>query len=382
MLNNHRTMSRFLSSQTLTVAIVSSVVLINSVAWGIPLLVKAGEADPVQDISSTNTIAAPTLPTPLVKRAEGKVVKSAFRGSSAPVIPLPAKAPEFEQERLHSREPATLFPRPQAAPELLQVTTAAAAPVRLGAPQRSRQRARHSARDIVLVSPYTPGVRVAPDGRAREWRHRNLRSSSGTTTFDKARAIARRAAQRFEQMRDRMAKLDARDAATNEERARGLALLPVAPRPPRIVTGSVGRSATKSAHNYVRARLIRRPIGDAIVWPPRNFSPAFVMSVAPAEAIVVPADSPSAQPTQRLARLTATAVARSPRRRSRSVRSRRSAARARSKWLRAKRSRASRAVRTARRRSKRYRRYPRKINGFRRSFHRQLVAANFYGTAN
>lgn len=388
MLSNHGTMNRFLSSRTLTVAIVSSVVLINSVAWGIPLLVKSGQPGALLDGSKVTTDALPRSSGSVEKRLEIKAAKIALDADRA-LIPLPAKAPMREEAQavLQSREPATMFPRPQAAPVLLlQASQEATAPDRDGAVKRGRGVVleRHAARDIVLVSPYTPGVRVAPDGRGHEWRHRNLRISSGPTTYDRAKAIARRAAQRFEQMRDRMAKLNVRDAgSTNAERVRRLALLPVAPRPPRIVTGSIGRRATKSASNYIRSRLVRRPIGHSIARLPRNFSPAFVMSVAPAPAMssgapTVNSGKRVAQP-RRVARLTTTATIRTQRKRARSraVRSRRNAARTRR--LRVKRNRATARRRITRRTVRRSRRPARRINGFRRGFHRQLVAANFFG---
>ena len=385
MLYNHSMLSRLLSSRTLTVAIVSTVVLINSVAWGIPLLVTASQQRTVLDGSKTNAASPPTLPEPRVER-RGNRMATVAPPKARKRIPLPVQAPGSEHLRalLQSREPATMFPRPVAAPAATKTLSASAVRNRVGARDLGGpQRERYAARDIVLVSPYTPGVRIAPDGRGHEWRHRNLRSSSGPTTIDRARAIARRAAQRFEQMRDRMAKHNARGSApTVEDRAHGLALLPVAPRPPRIVTGSVGRSATKSSRSYIRARLVRRPITSISLQPPRNFSPAFVMSVAPAQAAAPPSEETRSGVEQRVAHLTPPSTVRVERTRARprKVRRRRGTARAREKWRRARRHRATRSRHT--RRTRQRSRGPRRINGFRRGFHRQLVAANFFGTNN
>ncbi len=405
MLTQNRAMSWFLTSRALTAAIVASVIFINFVAWGIPLLVGLGHSRPAHDGTDikTGSVARPDWPA---TGRRGRVTKTVLQVQRA-LIPLPDQAPEqlslqgLRKSALHkigraqslpppptmlalpsrpwqSKQPITLFPRPEAAPELVQSASLATTTDGAIAPLRGFTRTRNSVRDIVLVSPYTPGVRVAPDGRGHEWRHRNVRTPTGATTLDKAKAIARRAARRFEQMRDRMAGLDARGAAAGgEERARSRALMPVASRPPRIVDGAVGRYASKSAYNYVRARLIRRSIGH-VGTPPSDIPTMQAARVSARPDVNTPHSAGDTRPNpavkvsqpKRIARLTPKETARSRRRR----------ARARGAAVLRKQRQASRR-RGARRRETRRHRSTRKINGFRSDFHRQLVAANFFGNA-
>lgn len=400
MLTKNRAMSWFLTSRALTAAIVASVVLVNSVAWGIPLLVGSDRSRPALDRTDvkTGSVTKPDKPATGHRRRVTKTVMQVQRA----LIPLPDQAPQrlslqgLRKSALYnigraeplppppamlavpsrpwqSRQPITLFPRPEAAPELLQSSRLATTTDDAIAPPRRFTQTRNSVRDIVLVSPYTPGVRVAPDGRGHEWRHRNLRTPEGATTLDKAKAIARRAARRFEQMRDRMAGLDAGDAS-NEERARSRALMPVASRPPRIVDGAVGHYASKSAYSHVRARLIRQSLGQ-IGTLPSDISTMQAARVSATSDVNTPHSAGDIHPNsavkvsqpKRVARLTPKMTARSRRRR----------ARIRGTAVLRKQRQAANRRRATRRRD----RSTRKINGFRSDFHRQLVAANFFGNA-
>ena len=202
--------------------------------------------------------------------------------------------------------PATLFPRPQPAPELRDAagnrsqdnasrnrTPAVAGFVSTAPQQVSVAPTADSTREVVLASPYTPGVRVTPRGHGLQWHHRNLRVADNATTLDTARAIARRAAERFDQMRDRMAKLDAHDAdLTARERDSRRTLLPVGLRPPRIIAGtdlpSQQHARTKSVSNYLRPRLVRRPLGNPPTLPPGYGAGSVSVSVAAAPVDVTP----------------------------------------------------------------------------------------------
>lgn len=436
---------RLLSTRALTGAIIASVVLVNTVAWGIPLL--SGRDHRAELVAGSN-IKTASLPRPTAPASSlAETLPSHPPGSAptrshlppAPVaksaiwsMPLPSQGPIMAQPVSTSavprfafvtsdapiallipseQAPATLYPRPETPPRNLflnetappsSVVPAKAQPA--SAPARPRE-AEIGPREIVLVSPYTPGVRTAPNGHGREWRHRNLRASQGATTLDTAKAIAKRAAEQFEQMRDRMAKLDAQSADLSEsERARSRALLPVAPQPPRVVDSGIGRSLAKSAYSFVRPRLVRRPIGGSVI------ASAYNPSVAP-EAASPSTETSAVQRAQRPAQGEPTKVERQMKRqralaRANAVRidlkranlrkaNLRRAALKRRYNLNAKRKRLAVArekrrsaqrrafrVGAARARVTKRRRYSsrrgRKIDGFRRSFHRQLVASNFF----
>ncbi len=181
-------------------------------------------------------------------------------------------------------------------------------------------------------------------------------------------------------MRARLAGLDDRRViASNEARTHHRALQPVAARPPRIVDGAVGHNATKSAYSYVRTRLVRRPLKPVATLPPvvavvpRAPAPATRQNQRPVTVASVPIapDVEAATPTP-LVRVAPKAAKRSPRRaRARPVRAKRASLRSKRNRIRRRRAINARKIRR--------RRAPRKINGFRRDFHRQLVAANFFG---
>lgn len=380
MLTQIRAKTGFFRSRALTAAIVSSVVLVNSVAWGIPLLVGSGQSKSRPAYSDIRTGSLPKAqPGSNFSRTALKPIESR--------LPLPVQAPPIGtaqvakqvaavsgvgEQRSAKRRPITMYPRPEPTPILGKQVRSQPAPKLASARTTTQSGVRRTVREVVLVSPYTPGVRIAPGALNNEWRHRQVGSAAdGVSTLDKARAIARRAAQRFEQMRDRITRAD-RHAADPDRSQRRSALLPVAPRPPRIVEAPGGRrSASKSAHSYVRARLVRRPIGASGTAAPRTrqfaLAPADIGSMSGA---ATPAEASQATRPSRVVRPSPTV--RGAARRRTSERSRRRVARARAR-------RRSVVRRRARQRTVRTRRAPRKVNGFRRSFHRQLVAANFFG---
>lgn len=397
MLTKNRAMSRFLTSQALTAAIVGGVVLINSVAWGIPLLMGSGQS--ASAVVGTNistgslprlrgdqpsvlkqaVLRAPKALMPLPQQApnRSRPVSKAERGAQLPPLPMARLLPT---RPLPVRQPKTLFPRPVAPPGHLSADQLAKSSASATEPRRAVLR--KPVRDVVLVSPYTPGVRIAPNGRGHQWRHRNLHVSSGATTLDRAREIARRASLRFEQMRHQLAGLDGRGVvASNDVHIQRRALLPVAVRPPRIVVdGAARHSVARSAYSEVRTRLIRRPLNRAAT--PRQDVAAVPTAPPPgtiqSRLLLQEERAPSAPgvvevpPPARIARLSPQAAKRSPRR----ARVRR--ARVRRGGVRAQR-RPARSRRANKFRKARHRRSSRKINGFHREFHRQLVAVNFFG---
>lgn len=383
MLTQNRAMTGFLKSRALTAAIVASVVLANSVAWGIPLLVGNG---PLKSRPAYTDLRTGSLPG---VREEGHTSNTVL-SSNKPNFPLPAKAPpRAEQQGIErvalvsggdarpnlARRPITMYPRPEPTPDLDKEARSRTTARSETAPPPAQPDLRKTTREVVLVSPYTPGVRIAPGRHDGKWRHRQLRAKvEATSTLDKARAIARRAARRFDQMRDRIARADRHAVEPDRSHLRS-ALLPVAPRPPRIVEAPGTKSASKSAHNYIRARLVRRPLGIAPASAPRTRQ--FALAPASIEAEAATAAPTEARPVSRPDRLTRTSpAARKTRRKRASTRSRRRVARVRG------RQRTTVRRRNARRRPvTSHRRAPRKVNGFRRGFHRQLVAANFFGSS-
>lgn len=379
MLTQNRAMTGFLKSRALTAAIVSSVVLVNSVAWGIPLLVGSGPSNPRPAYSDIRTGSLPAV-------RERVHHPSATLSSNQPSFPLPAKAPPRAKaqhvkqvavvstgaERALPRRPITMYPRPEPTPDMDKEARSRTTTQLAAAPIATRTGAPNVVREVVLVSPYTPGVRIAPGRHDGGWRHRRSQTEGdGVSTLDKARAIARRAARRFEQMRNRIAHAD-QHAVDPDRSQRRSALLPVAPRPPRIIEAPEGgRSASKSAHSYVRARLVRRPLSNAARTRQFALAPANIQSVT--ETAAPTSARRASQPDQSTRR--AAAVRKAVRKRT-TARARRRIAKTRV------RQRTTVRRRKARQRFARSRRAPRKVNGFSRSFHRRLVAANFFGGSN
>lgn len=404
------TVRRFLPSNCLTIAIVGTVVLVNSVAWGIPLLVRDEDRPAMDQMAGI-----------------GAVARSALQHSSlvTAAIPLPVPAPphsDIARTGLApvSRPPATLFPRPEPAPRFATQSVAAG---RIRPAERSPQ----GRQEIVSASPYSPGVRPGADG-GLEWRHRILHDPSGASTLEAAKAIARRAAERIDQMRDRMAKLDA--PLSEDENARQRTLLPVAPQPPRIV-GNFG--VAKNEQSSVRPRLVRRPIGTRVATsaPAPQVASAAVRPASelrfsrqlaarqravaatepqrparlspPSESAVSAADAARAARAASAARAARTAeVARADevaRIEAAATARRRLAAlnaaaprRTLEQHVRVRPARATRYRRKQRNEVRMARQRPRipnenignrgRIDGFRRGFHRQLVRSNFFGSTN
>jgi hypothetical protein len=452
---------RFLSSRSLTVVIVGSVVLVNSMAWGIPLLV--GKRQVQYGLASKSTQSASSLATRALaqRRPTGDVqsamvplpeLRPARRVRQEQPIPLPDPAPHKATRSgsvianavvlaMHNRAAAAaLYPRPEAAvlSPITRPLPNATGPGKPPAALRAETFVTRKLpmRDIVLVSPYTPGVRVSSVGRGYAWRHHAPRSSSRPSTLDTARAIARRAAKRFEDMRNRIAKFDRRDKElAMQERRRQRALLPVAPRPPRIVNHSGSRSAVKSAQKFLRPRLVRRPLGRSTTMRTAQLK---IAAAAPASAAKVRTLSRShtatsnttrqrkqrrigqpdrvarllhatrraqeaqsnIQTTERRQRLSALKVAighrnrpltkqisntsrAAARQRDRAERHRRARRSIVSSRTSSRRSTARRHWRSSARRSRHAkRRRSRRIDGFRRNFHRQLANVNFFGTGS
>lgn len=388
------------ATNVLTASIVGVVVLVNSVAWGIPLLTGDGDSDPARNAKRLDSITTGAIPRP-ERRPEMEA------GATSPV-PLPVLSPMPAVEPSGSdvsgrrgagpRSPKTLYPLPESAPSQLLVPPSKPA----STPPETRVTRTASAptfawRDTARVSPYAPGVRMkqlenaAPSTKRPPAQAYELAKD---TTLERARQIARRAAERFEAMR---ARLD----APQSSRQAGLSsqTLPLGARPPTAsLIGST--SASKSAFAYVRPRIVRRPIEPAA---PKVQSAPVAIAAAP----VTPVDlgsirnraedagrvEPSA-PAQQAAIASDAVPVPSLHHRPRQMASlTKSPSTAKQRTTRPSVARAARPVRrdAAQRRLKRRitrlknrgrrvasRRPQRKIDGFRPSFHRQLVSANFF----
>lgn len=393
--------ARILSSRALTPAIILCVVLINSVAWGIPLLLgmenrvtTAGGAiqittgalskPPSVDRRQVNSVSRPIVPLPRRApiRQAGRVAlsdKAAERASGAQAPKSTSSAP--------SGIPSTLFPRPVPRLALNEERKPEAIAIRGDVAKQvfhSQAKRRH-VRDVVLVSPYTPGVRISPNRHGHGWRHRNPIANAGQTTLSTAKDIALRAARRFEEMRDRMAKLDARTASGHRESKLNRQLLrPVVSQPPRIAGQTSGLSDTRSSQVFVRARLVRRPIVGARVsqqTPETQTLQTQAAELSRHQTIRSGASKRPSSNQRRLARLTPPPVSNKTKRVRRTILRGRTKVR-RGRVRRAKQQRSRTARRVVKTRQTKRRDRSRKVNGFRRGFHRQLVAANFFGSSN
>lgn len=550
------------SSSKLTIAIVTSVVLINSVAWGIPLLVRdetgamPGVASHIQTGSLVQVPPAPVLlpdgasqlaavlpPAPVMQPAMQSAMQS---GAERNVIPLPSRAPaqpavlqatvaplKFPDQTeakaqselrvialrpLASRLSLFEMPAPETSssetssteitppapinPPLSKTATPAAAaplphsvsrpgiriavtpghfdragvvgaerrkieqsssflnpvneqratPSDFGTTEAMRDRTRpqqkskqtSEKKDVVFVSPYSPGVRMTTRRQGVSDDRPNLRATPSTSTLGTARVIASRAAERFQEMRDRMVRIAVQGEGSEHDMANRRAVRPVvsiAPQGvPRVIAAAPKRQAyarfselpssrmgiginANNDQSLVRPRLVRRPIpdvtgpssGDPMPSAPtkyvasRDVSARHIVISRAAAGLRAPR---AAEPTRSAPKLpsAAEAAVKQPSlpqkfaraepatrnvvievRRVRRLRARQSS-RLRQQKQRAARDRKRRAtpsrrVRIATSYSERRiyrsnRRSRGKIDGFRRSFHRQLVKANFFGGQN
>jgi hypothetical protein len=401
-------------SNTLTFLIVGFVVLINSVAWGIPLLTNAHTAT---EESTSIPATGGAIPRP-------SRVGMDLPSRGAPV-PLPAMAPNGHPEsapaaRNISSEhvnwaPKTLYPQPERAPEQLlgppnEIVAAApdAAPAR-GLDVRPRNP------DLAFASPYAPGVRIQP---------RTGSQGSGVTppqssyehdrdsTLARAREIAQRASRRFEAMR---ARLEERETSSPHET--DATVLPLdARRQTASLIGS-GRAA-KSAVASVRPNLIHQPISRAqevasievSSSPPPKPSASAPSAAGPEAAIADPRplaatpvtvpiptvhrrpDPPSqiataqepprgpveSEPVARTDGTTGAGETKPAGQKPKVASSSRTAEVANGRAERRRRAAQRRQNTTRRPTQQASRRRQQKIDGFGKNFHRQLVSANFF----
>jgi hypothetical protein len=414
------------------------------------------QADGAHLDRSSSSLATGSVPLP-----ERSAAFAVGRG-----VPLPARAPALGGEAdlragaaasdLVPRPVKTLYPRPEPAPPSLLAPPSAPArgPVEIsqampsdvsadnpsdaaatfrtgGLPDRLADRPtaetatiapaavarpkREESSGVAFVSPYAPGVRIKKPHRDHPLAGTAAAATpepyrlSTDTTLDRARRIARRATERFEEMR---ALLEARERASQTELA-GAIVPPGVSRPVASLLGST--RAARSAGADLDPRLVDRPVRDATeIATASAAAPASVSRPAPAS--IPPTKSMPDTPPVRTARLSAaaavdpTTLTRSSAERSvmpdvarppipvahfdyeaAANRVDRPAATSKAHDVRPAEPRRPRTVphrrmttdrqqveRRRPRRSAQHRR-SRKIDGFRPSFHRQLVSANFFG---
>jgi hypothetical protein len=282
--------------------------------------------------------------------------------------------------------------------------------------------------EVVMASPYSPGVRMAGNRQMPAARKLDGHSSTDPTALVTAQAVARRAAERFRQMRDRMM-TKALQADSVDELARQRFMRPVIARAPqgaprvipaspgtqRVLTPSVLQSGrmgiginAKAEENsprsgLVRPRLVRQPLSNNDTTSPvvasagatsrhvaisRSAANLRLTDINQTEAaagrILAPSrTTENKRPSlpQLLARATPADEVVMEVRRVRRAQASRSGRHKRSYDGRSKQRRTS-AHRVARQTYRPSRRSKRKIDGFRPSFHRQLVRANFFSPQN
>lgn len=390
-----------LATNALTFSIVGVVVLVNSVAWGIPLLTGTDRGGSQHHAKRPVSLTTGAIPRPARRPDMPARV-------SAPV-PLPERllAPGMSEQSgpdaTQAASPKTLYPMPEPAPaKLLQPPSELRPEPQSTREVRTVSAPRYGWRDTAMVSPYAPGFRVKPEAKAKAAPPSSpAEALARDTTLERARQIARRAAQRFEAMRARLEAPESRHQAE----ANGHTLPLSARQPTASLIGS--SSASKSAFADVRPRIVRRPIQPDPVAEVET-SPITVAAVPPAARVerrlhdggadaaapgsVTASSSASVAPTvpipARHVRPLRTAGLSEPRstpERSRSTPVTRHAEPAARSGppprSRTERRRARQAALRAKRRERRLasRRKPRKIDGFRPGFHRQLVSVGFFG---
>jgi hypothetical protein len=293
-----------------------------------------------------------------------------------------------------------------------------------GAQHASRGAVTRPAREVVLASPYAPGVRLPVDRRmtvtGRVGQHQPRPWPSDAGALNSARAVARRATEQFRQLRDRMA-TRALLARPDDDMARRRTMRPVVAREPQVAprviaavsatqrtlpwrvmeanrmgigikTNSIEPSAgtdTARQEEGRRGPALRQATRPRLVRQPLPLPESVAESVAKSVPDPVPesvhyGQTQATKPSlpQLLARATpaeqhdikdARLIERAPA----NVRTRKS--RRHDRNARRRRAATRQAVRRPTRTSRWSRR---KIDGFRPSFHRQLVRANFFRSQN
>jgi hypothetical protein len=399
------------ATNALTLSIVGVVVLVNSVAWGIPLLTGTDRGGTSNHAKRPAPITTGAIPRP-ARRPE-------FPADTSALVPLPARLPATAPDAVkpaHAKRDntqavslKTLYPLPEPAPAKLLVPPS---PPPAEAPATRKVRIvsapRYGRNDTALVSPYTPGVRGKPAAKKRQL-NPVPEALPNDTPLSRAREIARRAARRFEAMR---ARLEAPETHSQVAAGSHTTLPLSATHPTASLIGS--SSASKSAVAYVRPRIVRRPIqteparaadetpitvaaapqgtaADEAV-PRQAADTSGRHADAPSADAVVPVPSLNPRPRphrtasleerkaapERSAKRPLTRAAEPASRPAPAVHESHASTSSR---RRAERRHARQAVDRAKRRQRRIasRRKPRKIDGFRPSFHRQLVSVGFFG---
>ena len=407
-----------LGSNTLTFVIVGVVVLINSVAWGIPLLTGTERPTPTETVARLNDPVSATngtIPHPTPRPA------GLSAGQSS--VPLPEMAPSGSRlaghlapSELHentTRPPKTLYPYAERASDLLllPVNNSEPAEVKIDDNKSVLERSNGDrAPDLAMVSPYAPGVRMLrPPGteRSNSPAPYALQDSDKETTLERAREIAQRASRRFAEMR---ARLESRDQSRPQ--TTGNALLPLdARRPTASLIGS--SSTTKNAVAEVPPELIRSPLLPSLTVardddvPPDKTGPSAVVRkpnqtpevTRPVRIASVPIPAANSRLSPSIEGVAAqddasieASVNRAPmvsqadeavdkENTTQSAPTARTtrATRARTERPRRGAQRVSRDARQRTRNRRTQRRRAKKVDGFRKNFHSQLVRANFFG---
>jgi hypothetical protein len=410
-----------LGANALTFVIVGVVVLINSVAWGIPLLTGTERPTRTETGAMQNDLAAVTtvtIPSPTPRPARLSV--------GQPSVPLPEIAPNgslpaghLARSGLHAnttRPPKTLYPRPERAPDLLLLPVNNTEPgeVTLDAKPVRERNARHRAPDLAIVSPYAPGVRTnAPPSteRSNSPAPSALAKFDRDTTLERAREIAQRAARRFAEMR---ARLELRDQSWPQ--TTGSSLLPLDAR--RSTASLIGSSSSvaKNAVADIDPELVRSPLLPPLKGARDEDHPADKDKTVPSTVTRQPNRTPEVAQPVRIAYVPIPAANSRPLRSSGSVPTQdvpsinttvmrasvvsqadeavdtQNATKAvqtpqapkptrpRTERNRRAEHRASRDARQRTRNRTVRRQRAKKVDGFRKNFHRQLVRANFFGS--
>lgn len=253
-----------LGSNTLTFVIVGVVVLINSVAWEIPLPTGTERPTPTETVARLNDPVSATngtIPHPTPRPA------GLSAGQSS--VPLPEMAPSGSRLAGHlapselqentTRRPKTRYPHPERAPELLLLPVNNSEPAEVTTDDKSvlvRSNG-YRAPDLAMVSPYAPGYRMLrppATERSNSPAPYALQDLDKETTLERAREIAQRASRRFAEMR---ARLEPRDQSRPQTTGNALLSLD-ARRPTASLIGS--SSTTKNAVAEVPPELIRSPL--------------------------------------------------------------------------------------------------------------------------
>lgn len=402
-----------LRSRWLTLAIVTCIFAVNAIA-----LLNARQHDPQAVRAAVRSGDIPRLPEPTPRLAPAAGSAGVILPEKAPeirmaAVPLPRQSTlddagpgRFDAATLVPRDAPTIFPQPVKGP--IDITPAGGREQPEAVASREEPAAAPAPRNVAMASPYAPGVRVSTASKPRQQPGDERQDPAGSVTsgLQAAVPIARSAAARFDELRLNMSR-----AQHEPTRPPGSATVvrPVAPQLPRIVNAE-GRPTRLPP---VRPRLVRRPArGVASAQLPEidlSSRPAAVATTRITTGAIGQAApdrstlsdrfrfagpgtvaAPAAALTQPVSGVGAQVAALPPAAEDESATARRDDQRAAQRVTRrtaeaARQRRATRWERRVQRLGRRQhadrsrRRSERRIDGFRPSFHRQLVNSGFFG---